>query len=216
MNGNPSPASPPDLYCITDPDLVPVPIEEQVRQYVAGGARIVQLRHKGASDGEFRLLAQKCLTICHWGGALFIVNDRVEIAAAVGADGVHIGQGDLSPTMARRMMGEDKVIGISTHDIAQFRAAMQEPVDYIAVGPVFQTSTKKDAESAVGLELVERAAFELEGDHRPLVLIGGITLENLPMVKAVAPKAFVCSIGGVLRAPDIAARVQLWRRTLRP
>jgi thiamine-phosphate pyrophosphorylase len=189
-------------------------IVEQVEAMIAGGARLVQLRHKQASDGEFRRLAKECRERCHAGGATFIVNDRAAIAAEVDADGLHLGQGDLSPTEARRLLGEEKVIGLSTHNREQFRAALDEPVDYIAVGPVFATSTKRNADPAVGLELVEEAALELDGDHRPLVLIGGITLENLWMIRAVTTTAFVASIGGVLRAPSITERVREWRRVL--
>lgn len=187
---------------------------EQVEQFVAGGARLVQLRHKLASDVEIRLMARKCQAICRAGGATFILNDRVEVALEVDADGIHLGQDDMAPERARELLGDEKVIGISTHDMTQFRRAMEQPVDYIALGPVFPTSTKADAEAAVGLEMVEQAVLELEGDHRPLVLIGGITLENLGMVRVVAPKAFVASIGGVLRHPSVPERVREWRRAL--
>lgn len=208
------PVACPDLYCITDPDLSPHPVEEQVRQMIEGGARIVQLRDKHAVDSNFGLTAQKCLSICHWAEALFIVNDRVEIAAAVGADGVHLGQHDMRPEQARRIIGDEAVVGISTHNPDQFLRAIDEPVDYIALGPIFTTRTKKNPDPVVALDFVREAAELLEDDYRPLVLIGGITFEKLPLLRAAAPKAFVAVIGDILRAPSIGDRVRDFREAI--
>ena len=204
----------PDLYCITDCSLCPLPLEEQVQEMVGAGARLVQLRAKPCGDARLRLAAQNCATICRWAGALFIVNDHVEIAATVGADGLHLGQGDMPVEQARRILGEDFIIGLSTHNRLQFEAALDLPVNYIALGPVFGTTTKANADPAVGLAYVSEAARRLQDDHRPLVLIGGITLENLPLVRQAAPNALVCSIGGILRVPPIGERVREFRRAL--
>ena len=179
-----------------------------------GGARIIQLRDKHLPDHEFELVAQRCLSISHWGKALFIVNDRVQIAAAVKADGVHLGQGDMTPTEARAILGDEMVIGLSTHNREQFARAMDEPVDYIALGPIFGTTTKENPDPAVGLELVTEASAVLRSDYRPLVLIGGISKENLPQVLEAAPQALVAVMGGLLGCRDLATGVREYRRII--
>ncbi|MEO8377813.1 MAG: thiamine phosphate synthase, partial [Candidatus Sumerlaeota bacterium] len=129
----------PELYCITDARLSGLSHQEQVAQMIAGGARIVQLRDKEMTDADFDITARDCQKLCRAAGAIFVVNDRAEIAAAISADGLHLGQDDFSPIAARRIVGNEMVVGTSTHNREQFLRALQEPVDYIAVGPVFGT-----------------------------------------------------------------------------
>jgi thiamine-phosphate pyrophosphorylase len=120
----------------------------------------------------------------------------------------------MAPTEARTALGDEAVIGVSTHNLTQLRAALEAPVDYIALGPVFGTSTKQNPEPTVGLAVVEQAVRALEGDYRPLVLIGGITMERLPELRRIAPRAFYAVIGDVLRSPSIEARVRAYRAEL--
>lgn len=204
----------PDLYCITDARLSSLTFEEQTAAFARGGARLIQLRAKQQSDAEFSLVATRCLAICRDAGATLVINDRVHIAAEIGAPALHLGQDDISPTAARRIVGEATRIGVSTHTREQFLAALAEPVDYIALGPVFGTSTKENPDLPPGMDLVAEAAQRLENDARPLVLIGGITRENLPQLQRVAPQAIIAVISDILRAPDIAARVIEYRRLL--
>ena len=156
------------LYFITGP----IP-EERLDAALAGGVDVLQLRMKDASDDEIVAAAQVCRRACDRHGALFVLNDRPDLAEACGADGVHVGQEDLAPAEARAVVGEG-LVGLSTHSREQVEAAASEPVDYIAVGPVFATPTKP-GRPAVGLELVRFAAA-----HAPVAwfAIGGIDPDN--------------------------------------
>lgn len=148
-------------------------------------------------------------------GATVIVNDRADIAKLAGADGVHVGQEDLDPADARRILGGFAMIGLSTHSIDQARAASRAPVDYIAVGPVFPTSSKDVASAAVGTSLVSevRAMLDAEGIAKPIVAIGGITLERAAgVIRAGA--ASVAVISDLLATGDPAARVRDYLRAL--
>ncbi len=201
----------PDLYCITDARLSGMRHEEQVTAMVEGGARLIQIRDKAMTAAEFALATERCIAICRRSGVLLIVNDRVELAASIGADGVHIGQGDMMPIKARRIMGVKPIVGLSTHNLDQFRRALGEPVDYIAFGPVFGTTTKADADPTVGLEAVAEVVRLMEGDPRPLVLIGGIDRERLPAVQDAAPYALIAMIGAIVSGGQIAQRVREMR-----
>jgi thiamine-phosphate pyrophosphorylase len=130
--------------------------------------------------------------------AVIIINDRADIALAIKADGVHLGQDDLPPEGARRMLGDDAIIGFSTHNLKQAREAIQLPVDYIAFGPVFATSTKQNPDAIVGLETLRRVR-DIVVDH-PLVAIGGITLENAEEVLNAGADS-VAVISAILRIP---------------
>lgn len=140
--------------------------------------------------------------MAHERGALLIVNDRADIAKLAGADGVHLGQDDLNPASARRILGEGGIVGRSTHTEAQLEKAAREPVDYVAIGPVFATSTKATGYDAVGLEMVRRAAR----CGRPVVAIGGITLENAP--SAIGAGASSVAVIGDLLTGDPALRAR--------
>jgi len=114
--------------------------------------------------------------MCREAGAIFVVNDRADLAALCGADGVHVGQDDLSPAHVRTVVGSDAIVGLSTHDDAQIADAVAQPVSYLAIGPVFGTVTKATGYEAVGLDQVRRAAAAAHQAGLPLVAIGGITL----------------------------------------
>jgi thiamine-phosphate diphosphorylase len=146
-----------------------------------GGARLIQLRDKESSAREMLDQARACLELTRATGAMLIINDRVDVALAAGAAGVHLGHDDMPVEDAREILGEEKIIGISTHSIDQFRAALETSANYIAVGPVYQTKTKENPDPVVGLELVREAKKIAD---RPLVAIGGITPERAPEVIA--------------------------------
>src|SRR5262245_47033728 len=169
----------PKLYAITDRQWSNCTHEEIVRMFLDGGAKLIQLRDKEASGRELLDQAMACLKLTRKAGAKLIINDRVDVALTAGADGVHLGQDDLSVDEARAILGEDKIIGVSTHSIAQFRAALKTSADYIAVGPVYPTITKENPAPVVGLELVRKARKLTD---RPLVAIGGISHARAPEV----------------------------------
>jgi thiamine-phosphate pyrophosphorylase len=140
-----------------------------------GGARILQLRHKGHFSREVFEWAERIAQLCESAGVQFIINDRADMAALLGA-GLHLGQNDLEPADARKLLPPGRVIGFSTHNSAQLEAAAFEPVDYFAVGPIFQTASKDQPDPEVGV--TELARLRSSFSRRPLVAIGGITREN--------------------------------------
>jgi len=166
----------PKLYPITDRRLSGLSHAAQVARLCEGGARLVQLREKHLSPREFYREAEGALKVARSRGVRLVINDRADIALAVGADGVHLGQDDMPPDAARALLGEGAVIGFSTHGVEQAVAAARLPVDYIAIGPVFATQSKENPDPSVGLEGVARMR-EAVG-RLPLVAIGGITQEN--------------------------------------
>ena len=145
----------------------------------AGGARLIQLRDKLASPRDFYESAVESIAAARRLGVRIIINDRLDIAMAAGADGVHLGQDDLPVEEARRIVGDNWIIGYSTHSVEQALAADFVPVDYIAVGPVFETSTKENPDPVIGLDLIREIKSRVS---RPLVAIGGITLARASQV----------------------------------
>jgi thiamine-phosphate pyrophosphorylase len=146
--------------------------------YLAGGARVLQLRDKGRSSAEFLRLADALVPRAARAGALLIVNDRADIARLSGAPGIHVGQDDLPVSEVRRLLPAAAIVGLSTHDARQIDDAIAQDATYVAVGPVFETSTKDTGYSARGLDLVAQAA----GRGKPIVAIGGLTLDNVTAV----------------------------------
>jgi thiamine-phosphate pyrophosphorylase len=194
----------PRVYAITDREMTGLTHAEQVRRLAAGGVQLIQLRDKGAAPREFYRAAQEAMQVARKLGVSVIINDRVDIALAVEADGVHVGQDDLPPESARALLGEGKIVGFSTHSIEQAIAADRLPVDYLAIGPVFATPTKIDHEPVIGVELVRRVREAVE---KPLVAIGGIALETAPAVMEAGADA-VAVISGILKAKDITQRAR--------
>ncbi len=198
----------PRLYPILDLDLCrerrldPLAVLEA---FLAGGARFLQLRDKTVSTAERLRSADTIVARAHAAGAQVIVNDRADIAVLSGADGVHVGQDDLPVDDVRRIVGPGAIVGLSTHDEAQIEAAARSSATYIAVGPIYGTSTKVTGYSARGLDLIRRAVLV----GRPVVAIGGITLERAPEVFS-AGAASVAVISDLLRG-DPAERVRSFR-----
>jgi len=175
------------------------------RVYVDAGVRLIQLRAPGV-DGNIVLgWCRQIIAIAAPAGARLIVNDRCDLAMLAGADGVHLGQGDLPVREARRQLGAFAMIGVSTHDEAQVREALLEPVSYLATGPVFDTRTKDTGYVAVGLDAVRRTAAAAGG--RPVVAIGGITLATAPAVLAAGASA-VAVIADLLATGNPSTRVR--------
>lgn len=174
-----------------------------------GGARFLQIRAKTLPSGPFLELCDAVVTMAAGCGAAILVNDRADLARLSGAAGVHVGQDDLPPAAARALLGDEAVIGWSTHTIAQLDRAGALPVSYVAVGPVFGTATKETGYHAVGLELVRAAAGR--SPRRPVVAIGGITLENAASVWE-AGATTVAVIGDLLRGAGPAAQVASYNR----
>ncbi len=166
----------PKIYPITDVRLSGLSHAEQARKLIEGGAKIIQLREKYAAPKDFYEDAEKALEIARKNDVKIIINDRVDISLALGADGVHIGQDDLPSEQAREILGAKAIIGFSTHNVVQAVEAVKLPIDYIAIGPVFSTKTKENSEETIGIETIKRVR-EAVGDF-PLVAIGGITSEN--------------------------------------
>jgi thiamine-phosphate pyrophosphorylase len=178
------------------------------RAYLDGGARFLQLRAKQLSSGLLLDLCDRVVRAAEPYGAEVIINDRVDLARLSGAAGVHVGQDDLPPADARLQLGPGAIVGLSTHSVSQVEAALGEPITYLAVGPVFGTSTKETGYDAVGLELVAAAAG-LTAGAVPLVAIGGITLERAPAVLK-AGASCVAVIGDLIASGDPASRVRAY------
>ena len=182
------------LYVLVSSRQCTGSLRELVRGVIAGGADVVQLREKPTTDKQLLAMAAQVRDMTDGTGRLFIVNDRPDIAAIVGADGVHLGQDDLPIAEARRLLRPGAIVGRSAHSIAQVNAAVNEGADYIAVGPIFETTTK-DAGPAVGADLLKEA---VEICPLPIVAVGGINADNIAQIKAsggtcVAVSSAVCS-----------------------
>jgi thiamine-phosphate pyrophosphorylase len=171
-----------------------------------GGVQVVQLRMKGASDAQILGAASRVARACATHGALFILNDRPELVAPAGADGVHVGQDDTTVAEARSLVGERAIVGLSTHTPAQVDAAAELGADYIGVGPVHETPTKP-GRAAVGLDLVRYAS---EHAQMPFFAIGGISPANVGDVRAAGARrvAVVRALTQARDPADVARRLQ--------
>jgi thiamine-phosphate pyrophosphorylase len=177
--------------------------------FLSGGATLLQVRAKQAASGWFLETAAAIVAFAHRANAVVIVNDRADIARLSGADGVHVGQEDLSPAAVRRVAGDDLIVGLSTHTPGQLDAALVQPISYVAIGPVFHTRTKPTALSDLGLEPVRRAAARARERQLPLVAIGGVTLETAAdLIRAGATTVAV--ISDLLADGDPAGRVRAY------
>jgi thiamine-phosphate pyrophosphorylase len=167
----------PKIYPITDRRLSGLSHAEQVQRLIDGGATFVQLREKHLPPIDFLSDAEAALKVADNNRVTLIINDRVDIAMAIAARGVHLGQDDIPVEAARRLIKDDALIGFSTHTQRQVEAAVRLPIDYVAFGPVFRTTTKQDHDPTVGLEQL-RAVRKIAAEFS-LVAIGGITAANV-------------------------------------
>lgn len=193
----------PPVYPITSP-TIGRPVLAIAEALMAGGATLIQIRDKAADAKTLYETVCAVLAVARPRGVRVIVNDRVDVAKASGADGVHLGQDDLDPVAARTILGPSAVIGYSTHNVEQAAAADRLPVDYLAIGPVFETRTKDNPDPVVGLEGV-RAVRAVT--RKPLVAIGGVDEPRIAAVRAAGTDA-VALISALYVAPDdIAGRM---------
>jgi thiamine-phosphate pyrophosphorylase len=175
----------PPLYAILDIDLAAAHGADPLDLATAWseqGVRLIQIRAKGLLLGPFTRLADEVLARVRPAGTLVIVNDRADVARLTGADGLHVGQHDLSAEQARVLLGDAALIGLSTHDAPQMRRAPHRTLSYLAIGPVFETTTKERPDPVVGLDGVREAASIAREAGLPLVAIGGITRDTAPAV----------------------------------
>ena len=179
--------------------------------WLSAGIRLVQLRAKRLTAGPMLDLADATAVRCRAARALFIVNDRADVAALAGASGVHVGQDDLTAADARSLVGPEAVVGVSTHTPDQLERALADPADYLAIGPAFPTTTKDSTWPVLGVAGVVDAVRRATG-LRPVVAIGGITLETAPRLleAGVASVAIISD----LVAGEVAARAREYVRAL--
>jgi len=205
----------PPLYAILDVDALAArglePLDVAAA-WLAAGVRLIQLRAKSMSLGPMLALADELVALARRSGAQLIVNDRADVARMSGADGVHVGQDDLSPAEARRVVGSDAVVGLSTHSAVQAADACGQPISYLAIGPVFPTGSKRRPDPVVGTAGVRAAAEIAAKAGLPVVAIGGISLEQAPAVLE-AGAASVAVISDLL-AGEPAARARAWVEAL--
>ncbi len=185
---------------------------ETVRLMIEAGIKVIQYREK---DKSARHMYEECLAIRELtrnDGVTFIVNDRADLAVAVGADGVHVGQDDLPPKKVRQIVGDEMIIGLSTHSPAQAQSAVSIGgiIDYIGVGPIFATSTKKDVCEPVGLEYLE---YVVNNISLPFVAIGGIKEHNIGLVRGVGA-GIISLVTEIVGTTDISAKVRSIRSEL--
>lgn len=191
-----------DYYFITDAKLTRKDIFSDVENAVHGGCRIVQYREKAKTDEEMFEEARRIKELCG-NNVIFLVNDRVDIALAVDADGVHLGQEDLDVASARKILGR-KILGVTVHNLEEARRAADDGADYLGVSPVFPTSTKSDAGKACGIAMIEKIKEET---NLPIVAIGGITKQNTPEVIRAGADS-VAAISAVVCSDDVEREVR--------
>jgi len=203
----------PRLYPILDTGALErrgLALVEAAAAMLEGGARVLQIRHKGLWSERTYEAARAVASLCGEARATLIVNDRADIARLLGA-GLHVGQDDLAPGDARTLLGDGPLIGYSSHNAAQVREAAAEPVDYVALGPIFSTSSKRNPDPVIGLEELRRCRALVE---MPLVAIGGITRENARTVFDAGADT-VAVIADLLpesaAAADLRQRIEEWR-----
>ena len=198
------------LYLVTDSDLLKGrDFYKCIEEAIQAGVTMVQLREKDADGKEFLEKAIKLREITKKYNVFFIINDRLDIALLVDADGVHVGQSDIDATSVRKLIGEDKIIGVSARTVKEAKQAKKDGADYLGIGAMFSTSTKLDAKD-VSFNTLNEIIDEVE---MPFVLIGGINLDNVHKLKQFNPDGYAL-VSGILGAEDIVSRVKLWKNEI--
>lgn len=194
------------LYLVTDSVILRGrDFYKCIEDAIKGGVTMVQLREKDISGKEFLERAIKLRELTKRYGVSFVINDRIDIALLCDADGVHVGQSDIGAKDVRRLVGEDKIVGVSARSVEEAKTAKEDGADYIGIGAMFATSTKLDAKS-VSLETVENIKSNVD---IPFVLIGGINLENLGMLKKLDSDGYAI-VSSILKAEDIYLETKKW------
>ncbi len=200
----------PRLYVILDAALITSSESDCAASLAEAGVRLLQYRNKSVPARQYLKSSRELANLLCPRGVSFFVNDRPDVAHLAGASGVHVGQEDLEVEQARAVVGPDKLVGVSTHNLEQFERAAATSADYIAVGPIFTTSSKADPDPAVGLDFVRKVRRLTD---KPIVAIGGITLERAASVIEAGADS-VAVISGILGAPVRAQRAREYIKTL--
>jgi thiamine-phosphate pyrophosphorylase len=200
----------PRLYVILDAALITSSEIDCALSLAEAGVRLLQYRNKSAPARQYLESSRKLAEVLLPQGVTFFLNDRPDVAFLAGATGVHVGQDDLEVEQARQIVGRDKLVGVSTHNLEQFERAAASSADYIALGPIFSTSSKANPDPVVGLDLLRKARALTD---KPVVAIGGISLERAAAVIEAGADS-VAVISGILGAPDPAQRARQYIDTL--
>jgi thiamine-phosphate pyrophosphorylase len=192
-----------DFYFVTDSELSQDEIFNDVENALKAGCKVVQYREKNKSTKEMIDEAKKLKQICNE-KAIFLINDRVDVALAVNADGVHIGQEDIPFQTARLLLGKDKIIGLSVHNLEEAIEAEKLGVDYIGLAPIFKTGTKEDARNPIGTMMIEVVKKNV---NLPIVVVGGINKKNVKKVIESGADSIV-SIYAVLNSNDVFKEIK--------
>jgi thiamine-phosphate pyrophosphorylase len=195
----------PRVYPITDRSISGLSHASQVALLALGGATLIQLRDKHATPQEFFREAAEALVVARRLGVQLIINDRVDIALALAADGVHLGQNDLPPEAARRLLGPQAIIGLSCHNLDQIKAAAELSLEYLALGPFFHTTSKPDTEPLLSLSDLAAARAVVNG---PLVAIGGISLANAAAIFEAGADSVAVISALLAQGQNISERLQ--------
>ncbi len=195
------------LYLVTDRDLMTTPtLEEAVEEAISGGVTLVQLREKKASSRDFYELAVRIKAVTDRHDIPLIINDRADIALGAHAAGVHVGQADIPARVAREIMGDDKIVGVSISNTEEAIKAQEDGADYLGVGPMFSTDTKKDAEPVSYEEFLRIR----ESVHIPIVVIGGINENTIPTFKGADIQG-IAVVSAIMAAKDVSGKARRLR-----
>lgn len=198
------------LYLVTDSELLNGRnFYECIEEAIKGGVTTIQLREKNASGKDFLTKALKLREITKQHNVKFIINDRIDIAMICDADGVHLGQNDINIKHARTLLGNDKIIGISTNNLEEAKIAKKDGADYIGVGAMFLTKTKQDTRP-ISIELAKKIRREID---IPMVLIGGINLENVYKLREINSDGYAI-VSAILKSKDIYLETKKWKNVL--
>ena len=194
------------LYLVTDSEILKDrDFYNCIEDGIKSGVTMVQLREKNTDGKEFLEKAIKLRELTNKYNVTFVINDRIDIAMLVDADGVHIGQSDIDAVSARKLLGDNKIIGVSARNLQEAKIAKENGADYLGIGAMFSTSTKSDAK-LVSFNTLEEIIKEV---NLPFVLIGGITLDNVKKLKHFKPDGYAL-VSGILGTDDISKRVEKW------
>lgn len=198
------------LYLVTDSDVLKGrDFYKCIEEAIKAGVTMVQLREKDADGKVFLEKAMKLRELTKKYNVSFIINDRIDIAMLCDADGVHVGQSDIDALSVRKLIGENKIIGVSARTVEEARKAQKDGADYLGIGAIFSTDTKLDAKD-VSFHVLNEIIKEV---NMPFVLIGGINLKNIHELKDFNPDGYAL-VSGILGAKDIGARVKLWKNEI--
>src|SRR5580704_7484811 len=200
----------PRLYVILDATLITGSEKDCALTLAEAGVRLLQYRNKSAPARHYLESSRALAEALRPRGVCFFVNDRPDVAFLAGAAGVHVGQDDLDVEQTRRVVGHEKLVGVSTHNLEQFERAAASSADYIAVGPIFSTSSKANPDPVVGLDFIRNVRRLTD---KPVIAIGGISLERAASVIEAGADS-VAVISGILSAPDPAQRARQYIETL--